>query len=403
MTRPKARRVRTSLCRAAAQDGNRPRPDRSYPPQRFPLWPEQGSRPRVKEWLTTAASDCQWRRHSPLVRDVPNAQRTRRRPLAGIALLLLAAVLAGCFGSRPGAGTFGLQGVVVADGAGDAPIAGAVVRVGDLETISGDDGAFSLPQVPVDGATMTVTAVAPGYRSATVLIQPAPGQQLFITVRLLPLAAGARPASIGSAGRLEEELRAAGASRSVVRTAAATVPGQWIVQMNADYPVQAVQDMWAAAGVHVLERLADNFYLVAAPEGASPLETELRLAQLPNVVSVEPNRQVYPVAVPTPNDPYFDQQWSLPLISIPYAWGVTTGSRDVVVAVLDTGLLPQHPDLAGVNIVHGRNFASGQSATNYTDDATDVSHGTMVAGIIAAAANNARGIAGINWNVSIMP
>ncbi|HLT57722.1 MAG TPA: S8 family serine peptidase [Limnochordales bacterium] len=374
------------------------------------------------------------------MRDVPNAQRTRRRPLAGIALLLLAAVLAGCFGSRPGAGTFGLQGVVVADGAGDAPIAGAVVRVGDLETISGDDGAFSLPQVPVDGATMTVTAVAPGYRSATVLIQPAPGQQLFITVRLLPLedgddggsgdapppmgngavealvrlvnapsgtsaagAAGARPASIGSAGRLEEELRAAGASRSVVRTAAATVPGQWIVQMNADYPVQAVQDMWAAAGVHVLERLADNFYLVAAPEGASPLETELRLAQLPNVVSVEPNRQVYPVAVPTPNDPYFDQQWSLPLISIPYAWGVTTGSRDVVVAVLDTGLLPQHPDLAGVNIVHGRNFASGQSATNYTDDATDVSHGTMVAGIIAAAANNARGIAGINWNVSIMP
>src|SRR5690606_40480772 len=64
---------------------------------------------------------------------------------------------------------------------------------------------------------------------------------------------------------------------------------------------------------------------------------------------------------------------------------------------------PNHPDLQGVRIVSGRNFASDQSATNYTDDATSLSHGTMVAGIIGAMTNNGQGIAGINWSVSIMP
>src|SRR5690606_25203017 len=95
--------------------------------------------------------------------------------------------------------------------------------------------------------------------------------------------------------------------------------------------------------------------------------------------------------------------WGLPMIGIPQAWSITTGSREVVVAVLDTGILPQHPDLAVVDIGHGRNFASGQSATNYTDDAPDLSHGTMVAGIIGAMTNNGQGMAGINWNVPIMP
>jgi len=370
----------------------------------------------------------------------------------------LATLVTGCFGSPlggdPGRGTdtFALQGIVVTpDG---TPVPGAVVRVGDRETTSNEDGTFAFKDLPVQGDRMEIVVSAPGYEPATEVIYPS-GSNLSVTIVLTPIGdtggdgsdggqggdggtgpgggdgggSGPEPkpepepepvyrgtveasvrlvnagnAQVAAAAAVPRELLSSSAGRSVTRTTADVVPGEWIVQLDSDYPVQAINTMWADAGVRVIERLADNFYLVAAEEANASLETELRLAQLPNVVSVEPNKRVRPVAVPyAPNDTYFDRQWSLPLVSIPYAWNVTTGSRDVVVAVLDTGILPNHPDLQGVRIVSGRNFASDQSATNYTDDATSLSHGTMVAGIIGAMTNNGQGIAGINWSVSIMP
>jgi len=431
------------------------------------------------------------------------AHRCRHHHGTGVLLFLLALLLTGCFGWGLGGGldkggTFSLQGTVVADET-DTPVGGAVVRAGGQETTTAPDGTFSFSRLNVAGSSMEVTAEAPGYRSTSLLIHPAAGDQLVITIPLVPAVSGgggngsgddgaddgagpggpgvedggdggddaAEPPGSGDTGDppsdddpgqgpgegpgadpgepgngdgedeeplpvyhgvVEAHIRLVNAgtgaspavvsgvslpagilerstgARSVVRTTAAPVPGEWIVQLDGDYPVQAVHDMWSQAGVQVIERLPDNFYLVAAMEAGSELETERRLAMLPNVVSVEPNQRVQPVAVPyVPNDPYFNRQWALPMVSVPYAWNVTTGSREVVVAVLDTGILPQHPDLSGVKIVKGRNFASDQSPTNYTDDATDLSHGTMVAGIIAAMTNNGVGIAGINWNVSIMP
>lgn len=385
---------------------------------------------------------------------VANGPRTGRKPWRLLPLLLmLALALTGCFGWGAGGGTsdgsFALQGTVVIGDEEETPLGGVVVRVGDQETTTGPDGTFAFEHLDLQGSTMTVTAAAPGFRPTTVLIHPVAGQQLIVTIPLTPdddpgsggndggnggdggqdggdgpepppeyrgivearvrlinagggtgTAAVAAPPGAGRVPDLLNEFRV----RPVLRTTATTVPGEWIVQLNGDYPVQTAGDVWTEAGVQVIERLPDNFYLVAAPGTDDMDAVEERLARLPGVVSVEPNQRVHPVAVPpSPNDPYYSQQWSLPMISIPQAWSITTGSREVVVAVLDTGILPQHPDLAGVDIVHGRNFASGQSATNYTDDATDLSHGTMVAGIIGAMTNNGQGMAGINWNVSIMP
>src|SRR3982751_10863 len=122
-----------------------------------------------------------------------------------------------------------------------------------------------------------------------------------------------------------------------------------------------------------------------------------------------------------PNDPMLAQQWALSdpaAIGAPEAWTQTKG-KDVVVAVLDTGVQLDHPDLAGaiwtnpgevagngrdddsngfVDDVHGANMFD--SSANIDDDN---GHGTHVAGIIAARQNNGIGVSGIAPEATIMP
>ena len=99
----------------------------------------------------------------------------------------------------------------------------------------------------------------------------------------------------------------------------------------------------------------------------------------------------------TPDDSAWPQQSGLRVAGFPAAWDVTQGSSRVVVAVLDTGVDGQHPDLRGA-LVPGYDFVN--SDTNPMDDH---GHGTAVAGVIAARADNHLGGAGICWRCSIMP
>ena len=120
-----------------------------------------------------------------------------------------------------------------------------------------------------------------------------------------------------------------------------------------------------------------------------------------------------------PNDQYFHFQWHYPQISLPQAWDVTTGSTtvggDVVVAVIDTGVLTNHPDLQG-QLVAGfdfiRNPDNAADGNGIDDNPFDVGddangnssfHGTHVSGTIAAASNNSNGVAGVAWGAKIMP
>ncbi len=100
----------------------------------------------------------------------------------------------------------------------------------------------------------------------------------------------------------------------------------------------------------------------------------------------------------SPNDPRFDDQWALYKVGATCAWERTTGRADVIVAVVDTGVDPTHPDLAA------RVRADGYDFVDDDDDPRDENgHGTHVAGIIAAILNNNEGIAGLAPNVTILP
>ena len=108
-------------------------------------------------------------------------------------------------------------------------------------------------------------------------------------------------------------------------------------------------------------------------------------------------RDRYARTAEIPNDPGFPSQWHLAKIQGPQAWGVTTGSPSVVVAVIDSGVFGTHPDLT-INLAPGWNFVKSNSDTSDL-----LGHGTAVAGTIAAAGNNGIGVAGVTWDSRIMP
>ncbi len=99
-----------------------------------------------------------------------------------------------------------------------------------------------------------------------------------------------------------------------------------------------------------------------------------------------------------PNDLlYTPYQWNLPLIKAEKAWKIGKGNGKVKVAVIDTGIDLQHPDLRG-------HLANGYNAIlNGAPPFDDVGHGTHVAGIIAAGVNNYEGIAGMSWFNPLLP
>ncbi|WP_207064015.1 S8 family serine peptidase [Motiliproteus sp. SC1-56] len=113
-----------------------------------------------------------------------------------------------------------------------------------------------------------------------------------------------------------------------------------------------------------------------------------------------------------PNDSLYGYQWHYPLINLPQAWELSTGSN-VVVAVVDTGVFMAHPDLAANLTNSGYDFISqtsisvdGDGIDSNPDDPGDNSnsfHGTHVAGTVAAVSNNGVDVAGVAWNAKVMP
>lgn len=166
-----------------------------------------------------------------------------------------------------------------------------------------------------------------------------------------------------------------------------------------------------AVGGRLVRTFSDGPSVVALPPWSVASEAVKTLSADPDVTYAEPNLtfQATAGASVSPNDPKAAEQWGLGLIDASAAWGITTGNASTIVAVLDTGIDTRSPEFSGrlwVNpaassrsrTVYGWNFADNN--TNVTDNN---SHGTHVSGIIAAAGDNGNGVAGLNWNATIMP
>lgn len=138
-------------------------------------------------------------------------------------------------------------------------------------------------------------------------------------------------------------------------------------------------------------------------KGGRAADVATRLENDPRVASVVPDAvgraANWPDGGAAPDDELWDQwQADMRLIGMPSAWGITTGSTDVVVAVLDTGYERTHEDLEAVRITSRRNIRTGTRNVN-----DGYGHGTHVAGTIASSTNNGLGVASMAPGVTIMP
>jgi len=151
------------------------------------------------------------------------------------------------------------------------------------------------------------------------------------------------------------------------------------------------------------------FHVLQVPKGRV-LQVMALLQNDPRVRYAHPDWVVHALDIP-PNDPFYPKQWNFQSASghsirVEGAWAVNPGGDpSVVVAVVDTGIayenfgtFCQAPDLAGTHFVPGWDFVNNDAHAN-----DDESHGTHVAGTIAETTNNALGVAGIAYNVSLMP
>lgn len=126
-------------------------------------------------------------------------------------------------------------------------------------------------------------------------------------------------------------------------------------------------------------------------------EQQLKIrALLPSTIEVELDGAGRGAGAPT--DPSYDRQWHHAQIGSEAVWDMTRGDQSILVAVLDTGINFTTPEF------EGRISADGYDFANDDDDPTDDhGHGTAVAGVIAANANNGHLLAGVDWSCQILP
>lgn len=167
-----------------------------------------------------------------------------------------------------------------------------------------------------------------------------------------------------------------------------------------------------------------NIYALTGNSARSAQVNLNRAKKLPNVVQAQPNRPLQSRGSVTPNDPLYNQQWSLEHIGLPTLWDKTTGGTtpcgdEIVIAVFDDGFDLDHPDMQNQIWVNTGEIANNEfddDGNGYVDDYFGLNvvdsddnhlpdgpyHGPGVASIIGAATNNGEGMAGINWNVKLM-
>jgi thermitase len=222
--------------------------------------------------------------------------------------------------------------------------------------------------------------------------------RLLVKLRFAPLAA-----------RLRDQATRAQAASALAARFQAVSARPLFRETVGPLPVEAVM---------ATDRLGlDRWVVLELPAGTSPEEAARRLAADSLVETAEPDGigqgagRLVPASIRSaaaaaarvvPDDPRFTEQWYLDQagdhdIDMPEAWAIQGSAVTVIVAVLDSGVDLDHPDLAAV-LLPGRDFVNDDH-----DPTDDNGHGSNVAGLIGAIADNGIGVAGAAFRVGLLP
>ena len=250
---------------------------------------------------------------------------------------------------------------------------------------------------PVQGGFVTEAPAVPEYAPGRVLVKLTPAAARIATQAQSMTPGVDAPAETGIAA-LDITLRSTG-----------------MQTMTRAYQPQGNPDLARQLGV-------DRQFVFEGGPTVDAMEAARRLQDDPNVESATVDWRAFPAAVP--NDPMYPDQWGhnntaqmlsydwsthshengSPVGTVGFdanaqgAWDVTYGDAGVIIAILDSGVDIDHPDL---RLVAGYDW--GDNDSNPDDNSADPGHGTACAGVAAAMANNALGVSGIAGDCSIMP
>lgn len=330
----------------------------------------------------------------------------------------------------------------------DAPVNGATAEFGTLVTLAGtatDAGRIAGVSILVDDVVVNTVVptedqwtydwlpAATGDYAVSAKATDRAGNTAAteaITVTVVPVVVPPTTGSVeGVISRFDLGPAALAASAAIAAeaTPAPVEPGQVFVTFK-----PGVRDVTfgttAAVSSHAFTFKADGGFTFAgsefARERAYPVASGLalyrtsglseagtralvdRLRASPLVAEAFPNWILSADA--EPDDTYYALQWAYPQLNLPEAWDIETGSSNhITVAVLDTGRY-DHPDVqwaaGGANFANWDGTAPGEGTIDDPHTLAGGSpHGTHVAGTIGAATNNALGVAGVNWDVDVLP
>jgi subtilisin family serine protease len=189
-------------------------------------------------------------------------------------------------------------------------------------------------------------------------------------------------------------------------------------------PSMSIQSIGATINAFQAKKIKQipqlDIYVLEVPPDSTVEETVYALSLNPDVVHVSPDYKTFITAVPKPTDNFFNWQYYLfnegQEIGFPgprgknradikalEAWEETKGDEQVIIAVIDTGIDFDHPDLANTEAIQ-KIGSNGYDFVNDDDDPSDDhGHGTYVSGLAAAITNNGIGTAGVCWNSQILP
>lgn len=167
-----------------------------------------------------------------------------------------------------------------------------------------------------------------------------------------------------------------------------------LVQPRAGMATTEVNDIFKSVQGKARKLGQSDVHVIEFPNTVSAEAVLRKYERHPMLKYAELDKKVAPSLAVT--DPYIGSQWHLAKVNAPAAWDVSQG-QGVVIAILDSGVDPAHPDLVN-------NLVPGYNANDRSTNTRDIcGHGTAVAGVAAAQTNNAIGVAGVAGHAKIMP
>ena len=330
-----------------------------------------------------------------------------------ISLLLLSLILSGC-SSDSSLQFFNVRGTITTESL-NKPIEGALVSVGTKTDSTNSDGNYIIENI--QEGTYTWKVESQKYNNLIEDINV--DGNLIIDGKLKLDTVNAVITGTVKVYNSSEEysLQSMTTSNNIIKSNNQTYQtsssefkdNQIIVNFKDDISLDNINKFVIDNNLMKIKKLNlkdNNIYLYQLSDEKSVLETVEVFNKNEFITWAEPNYIMKLSA--KPNDSLYDQQWANRKVNLEPGWDIITSwdnmnnGNTIKVAVIDSGIIPNHEDLfANIEPTEGKDYIDDDS--NPIDESTDYSHGTHVSGIIGAVSNNNTGIAGVNSNVEIVP